>query len=74
MLTLTQEWAQHLHQASVLSLLEYPHFGNIEVVTLCAHLLLTGIHGSYLWLGQKYLIDEATIHHVTGLPIQGKES
>jgi hypothetical protein len=72
-LVLTQEWAHPLRQVGILPLIDCPHFGHSGIVTLCIHLLLTQIHGGYLWLGGKYLVDEATIHRVTGLPMQGDE-
>jgi hypothetical protein len=34
----------------------------------CVWFLLTRVQGGYLWLDQLYLIDQAIIHRVSGLP------
>jgi len=42
-------------------------------MTLYILFLLTLLHGGHLWLGGKYLVDKATIHRVTNLPMHGNE-
>jgi hypothetical protein len=67
-LVLTQEWAKPLQQDDILSLVDFPHFGHSGMVTLCIFFLLTLLHGGYLWLGGKYLVDEETIQRLSTYP------
>jgi hypothetical protein len=49
-----------------------PHFGQSNDVNACVKLLLTYVHGGYLWLDMPISIDTYLIARITCLPTQGK--
>ena len=48
-----QEWARGLKQAGFFNLLEIPHFGRSPQVNSCGRLLLSCVHGGYMWLDRR---------------------
>jgi hypothetical protein len=47
-LVLTQEWAKPLRYDGILSLVDCPHFGHGESITIFVRFFLTHLHGGYL--------------------------
>jgi hypothetical protein len=68
-----QEWKRPLRKSKILSLLKFMHFGRALDFQSCVCFLLTRVHGGYLWLDQPYLIDQAIIHMISGLPTYGED-
>lgn len=50
------DWADNLHRATILNLVGIPHFGQSPEVNVVVKLLLTRVHGGYLWM--KYRISK----------------
>lgn len=48
-----------------------PNFGHYNVTDRLAWQLLALIHDDFLWIQDKFPIDVALIHRITGLPMQG---
>jgi hypothetical protein len=45
-----QEWVTVLHQIWILNMMEIPHVGKSVEINICIKLLLSYIHGGFLWL------------------------
>jgi hypothetical protein len=48
----------NLFQSRILTLLDVPHFKMQPVIVKCVQLLMSWLHGGYLWLDKTYLVDE----------------
>ena len=67
------EHAQHLLKSGLLNLLQIPHFGRGIEVNSLVRLLLSYLHGGYLWLSNWVDIGVDLIHHITGLSKHGND-
>ena len=67
------EHAKHLARSGLLNLLEIPHFGRGVEVNSVVRMLLSCIHGGYLWLSNRVDIGVDLIHPITGLSKTGNE-
>ena len=62
------EHVQILEQSGLLNLLKIPHFGQGTEVNSVVHVLLSYVHGGYLWLGNRIDLNVNLIHHhITGM-------
>lgn len=52
-----QAWATGLEKLGILNLLEISHFGRSTEINVCVKLLLSYIHGGYLWLDMVVSVD-----------------
>jgi hypothetical protein len=50
-------WARGLERAGLLNLFDIPHFGRSQEINACVKMLLTCVHGGYLWLDRMISID-----------------
>jgi hypothetical protein len=50
-------WARGLERAGILNLFDIPHFDRSQEVNACVKMLLTCVHGGYLWLDRPISID-----------------
>jgi hypothetical protein len=66
-----QVWDRGLQKAGLLNLFDIPHFGWSQEINACVKMLLSCVHGGYLWLDRPISIDIDLIVHITGLPSQG---
>jgi hypothetical protein len=66
-------WARGLEQSGILNLFNIPHFDQSNEVNACIKLLLTCVHGGYLWLDKAIYIDTDLTARITGLPMQGQD-
>jgi hypothetical protein len=64
-------WTRGLERDGILNLFEIPHFGRREEVNVCVNMLLTYVHGGYLWLDKTISIDTDLIAQITTLLTQG---
>ena len=63
---------QILEPTGLLNLLRLPHFGRSAEVNAVVRVLLSCLHGGYLWLGRKVDLNIDLIHRITGLSKIGK--
>ena len=64
---------QILERSGLLNLLRLPHFGCGAEVNAVVHVLLSCVHGGYLWLGNRVDLNVDLIHRITGLSKIGKD-
>ena len=64
---------QHLVKPGLLNLLEIPHFGRGPEVNAVVRMLLSCVHGGYLWLSNRIDINVDLIHRITGLSKTGND-
>ena len=67
---------EHVHileRSGLLNLLRIPHFGRGAEVNAMVRVLLSHVHGGYLWLGNRVDLNVDLIHHITGLSKIGKD-
>ena len=64
---------QILERSGLLNVLRLPHFGRSAEVNAVVRILLSCVHGGYLWLGHKIDLNVDLIHRVTGLSKTGKD-
>jgi hypothetical protein len=64
-------WARGLERADILNFFDIPHFDRIQEVNARVKILLTCVHGNYLWLDRPISIDVDLIARITVLPTQG---
>ena len=67
---------EHVHileRSGLLNLLRIPHFGRGVEVNAMVHVLLSFVHGGYLWLGNKVDLNVDLIHRITRLSKTGKD-
>ena len=57
----------------MLNLLKIPHFGRGTEVNAVVRVLLSYVHGGYLWLGNRVDLNVDLIHCITGLSKNGKD-
>ena len=67
------EHIQILEQSGLFNLLRIPHFGRGTEVNAVVHVLLSRVHGGYLWLGNRVDLNVDLIHHITRLSKTGKD-
>jgi hypothetical protein len=48
-----QTWATGLDKSRIMNLLEIPHFGRSVNINTCVNMLLSCVHGGYLWLEES---------------------
>ena len=63
---------QILERSGLLNVLRLPHFGRSAEVNAVVRVLLSCVHGGYLWLGHKIDLNVDLIHRITGLSKTGK--
>jgi hypothetical protein len=68
-----QVWATGLQKEGLLNLFDIPHFGWSQEINACVKMLLSCVHGGYMWLDRPVSIDTDLIVHITGLPSQGED-
>ena len=61
-----------LERSGLLNLLRLPHFGHGAEVNAVVRILLSCLHGGYLWLGNKVDLNVNLIHHITELSKTGQ--
>ena len=67
-----KQWATGLDLASLLKMLDVPHFGRSIQVTIMFKQLLALVHDGNLWIGDKKIpINGELIHRIIALPIAG---
>ena len=65
-----KQWAAGLDKASLLKMLDVPHFGRSTQVTVVVKKLIALVHDGNLWIGsQKIAINGELIHQITGLTL-----
>jgi hypothetical protein len=57
----------------ILNLFDIPHFGRSSEINTCINMLLSCVHGGYLWLDKLVLIDTELIVCIIGLSLQGED-
>jgi hypothetical protein len=62
-----------LQKDGILNLFDIPHFERSTNINACVNILLSGVHGGYLWLDRSVSIDTNLIVHITGLQSQGED-
>ena len=67
-----QPHVQILEQSGLLNVLRLPHFGRSTEVNAVVPVLLSCVHGGYLWLGHKIDLNVNLIHRITSLSKTGK--
>jgi hypothetical protein len=67
-----KEWVKGLQRVGILNLLEIPHFGTSTEINACFKLLLSCVHGGFLWLYKSMSIGTQLIAQIIGLPTQGE--
>ena len=60
-----------LDRSGLLNLLEIPHFGRDTEVNAVVQVLLSCVHGGYLWLSNRVDLNVDLIHHITDLSKHG---
>ena len=70
-MVIPQQWVSRLAGFEIRNLLRMPNFGHYNVTDRLAWQLLALIHDDFLWIQDKFPIDVALIHRITGLPMQG---
>ena len=63
---------QILERSGLLNLLRLPHFRRGAEVNAVVCILLSCLHGGYLWLGNKVDLNIELIHRITGLSNTGQ--
>ena len=66
------EHVQILEHSGLLNLLRIPHFGRGAEVNSVVRILISCVHGGYLWLGNNIDLNIDLIHRITGLSKTGK--
>jgi hypothetical protein len=56
-----------------MKLFDIPHFERSTEVYACVNMLLSCIHGGYLWIERSVSIDIELIVHITRLSLQGED-
>ena len=67
---------EHVHileQSGLFNLLRIPYFGRGAEVNAVVRVLLSCVHGGYLWLGNRVDLNVYLIHRITGLSKIGKD-
>jgi hypothetical protein len=62
-----QVWATRLEKERILNLFDIPHFGSIQKINSSVKMLLSCVHGEYMWLDRIVSIDTYLITCITGL-------
>ena len=62
-----------LERSGLLNLLSIPHFGRLIEANVVVRVLLSCIHGGYLWLSNRVDLNVDLIHRITGLSKTGKD-
>ena len=65
---------QILEYSGLLNLLRLPHFGRGAEVNAVVRILLSCLHGGYLWVGNKVDLNVDLIDHITGLSKTGQHT
>jgi hypothetical protein len=66
-------WTMDIAISTILNVMKIPHFNRHKEVNVCAKLLLSCYHGSYLWLDRRIIVDLTLINQITGLSMQGMD-
>jgi hypothetical protein len=66
-------WETRLQKAGILNLFDIPHFGRSPKINACVKMLLSCMHGGYLWLDKPVSIDTDLIMCIIDLPSQGED-
>jgi hypothetical protein len=62
-----------LEKSGILNLLQILHFGRSNEINTCVKMLLSCIHGGYLWLDRPMSIDTELIAWIIGFPMTGED-
>ena len=62
-----QAWIASLRPLGLLNLLQIPHFGRSNEINAVMKVLLSCVHGGYLWLDHRVDITIDLIHWIMGL-------
>lgn len=62
-----------IHQSTILNTLRLPHFGRSPEVNVVMKILLSRVHGGYLWMDSAISIDPHLIARLTRLSKQGRD-
>ena len=62
-----------LERSRLLNLLKIPHFGRGTETNAMVRVLLSYVHGGYLWLSSRVNLNVDLIHHITRLSKHGKD-
>ena len=62
-----------LEKSGLLNLLEIPHFGRGIEVNVVVRVLLSCVHGGYLWLSNRVDLNIDLIHRITDLSKHGQD-
>jgi hypothetical protein len=68
-----QLWIKEIVRSTILNVMKIPHFSRHQEVNTCVKLLLSCLHGGYLWLDRRITVDVVLIHLITILRMQGPE-
>lgn len=60
-------WASGLQKAGLLNMFDIPHFGQSQGINVCVKMLLSCVHGGYMWLNKSVSINIDLIVRITGL-------
>jgi hypothetical protein len=66
-------WETRLEKSRIMNLLQIPHFGRSNEINACVNMLLSCIHGRYLWMDRPMSIDSELIMQITGLSMVGED-
>jgi hypothetical protein len=62
-----------LEKIGILNLLDILHFGRSVEINICVKLLLSCVHGGFIWLDRPVSIDTELIAYITGLSSKGED-
>jgi hypothetical protein len=62
-----------MEKTSILNLFYILHFGRSADINICVKLLLSCVHGGFLWLDRPVSIDMELIVCITGLSSKGED-
>jgi hypothetical protein len=69
--TFPQPWTMDIARSTILNVMKIPHFDRHQEVNAYVKLLLSCLHGGYLWLDRHINVDPMLIHQIIGLSMQG---
>lgn len=66
-------WDEPIYHATILNVERIPHFGRSPKVNFVVRLLLTRMHGGYMWMDSKISLDPHLIWRIMKLRKKGKD-
>lgn len=67
------DWAENLHHTTILNAIRIPHFGRGPKINSMVRLLLTRMHGGYLWMDSRISLNSHLIWWIRRLRKQGRD-